>query len=273
MDLEGLRRDTELLDAELPDPRFVDERYLQWLYHDNPHGTAYTESEDEDGVRVAHYALIPQQYRCGDGPAPFAFSLNAVTRSGIQRKGYFTTLSRRLFDRARAGGVEVIVGVSNENSTPPVVEKLDWRLYCPLPVRVVPRPLARPEGWRSADVDDHYLASEQAADDLSGLDTARVDGWTNRYTPEHLRWRLASPNGPGFTVHVGPDLVAVSTRSSFAGIPMAVLLKVLPRAGTSGVRSGALWMSETCTSPSARPLTPSSWTKQPKSITFDTFPA
>ena len=40
-----------------------------------------------------------------------------------------------------------------------------------------------------------------------------------------------------------------------------------------GVRSCPCVMSEMCTSPSARPLTPSSCTKHPKSITLDTLPA
>ena len=158
--MDGLRRDTELLDAELPDPRFRDESYLRWLYHENPHGEAYTESVDDDGRRVAHYALVPQEYRNGAGPAPFVFSLNAVTRSGHPAQGVLHLDLARLFERAAAGGVRFVVGVSNENSTPPVVEKLGWRLYCPLPVRVVPRPLRRPDGWRSVDVDDDYLPSD-----------------------------------------------------------------------------------------------------------------
>ncbi|MDZ7673460.1 MAG: hypothetical protein U5K30_00080 [Acidimicrobiales bacterium] len=246
MDREGLRLDTELLDAELPDPRFADESYLEWLYLRNPHGTAYADSIDDDGLRVAHYAFVPQQYRNEAGPARFAFSLNAVTRSGIQRKGYFTKLSRGLFERAAADGVRVIVGVSNENSTPPVVEKLDWRLYCGLPVVVAARPLRGVSGWRSVDVDDAYLDSARFVDDADGLDHAEAHGWTNRYTVDHLRWRLASPNGPGFSVHVGPDLVAVSTRSSFGPVPMAVLLKILPRGRPSAVFDGRDALAAVC---------------------------
>jgi len=81
---------TELLNAELPDPRFVDEEYLTWLYYRNPVGPAIQAAADEDGVRVAHYALVPQTYRNAAGAAPFLFSLNAVTRRGTQRKGYWS---------------------------------------------------------------------------------------------------------------------------------------------------------------------------------------
>ncbi len=65
---------TELLDHELPDPRFVDDRYLAWLYDENPDGPAIQAEADEDGVRVAHYALVPQTYRNAVGPAPFLFA-------------------------------------------------------------------------------------------------------------------------------------------------------------------------------------------------------
>lgn len=248
MDIEGLRRDTELLDAELPDPRFVDESYLRWLYLENPHGEAFTESIDDDELdrHIAHYALVPQRYRNRDGDAAFAFSLNAVTRSGIQRRGYFTTLSRRLFVRAQDRGVRFVIGVSNENSTPPVVEKLGWRLYCPLPVTVAPRPFRAPGAWRTVDVDDAYLASPQFDDDLAGLDDVPAHGWTNCYTLEHLRWRLASPNGAGFSVHVSPDLVAVSTRSSLGPVPMAVLLKLLVRPGAPRPQTATSAVAAAC---------------------------
>ena len=55
-------KNTELLNAELPDPRFVDASYLHWLYDRNPLGAGIFDSvDDDDGSRLAHYALIPHQ--------------------------------------------------------------------------------------------------------------------------------------------------------------------------------------------------------------------
>lgn len=70
--------DTALLDAELPDDRFRDPTYLHWLYDRNPFGPAYQDHVDDDGVRVAHYGLVPQRYRSPMGTFPFVFSLNAI---------------------------------------------------------------------------------------------------------------------------------------------------------------------------------------------------
>ena len=64
------QRNTGLLAAELPDARYVDEAYLHWLYDLNPYGPAIQRGVDEDDVRVAHYALVPQRYRGPEGVVP-----------------------------------------------------------------------------------------------------------------------------------------------------------------------------------------------------------
>src|SRR3954451_21420472 len=97
-------RNTELLNAELPDKRFDGPDYLEWLYDENPEGEGVYESIDEDGRRIAHYALIPQRWRNAGGPSPVYFSLNAVTRTGAQRKGYFVQIGHRIYERARVDG-------------------------------------------------------------------------------------------------------------------------------------------------------------------------
>lgn len=239
------RLDTALLDAELPDRRFVDEEYLHWLYDTNPLGAAFEGHVDDDGVRVAHYALIPQRYRNRDRTAPFVFSLNAVTRSGGQRKGYFSGLCRELWGRAAAAGVEVIVGVTNSRSLRPVV-RLGWRCVGPLPVAVLlPRP-RRPRGWESFAVDPHFLAGATFAELAEGLDRTPAESWTNSATPGYLRWRLRSPNGGGFAVHADERLVVVSTVEHRAGMAIAVICKLLPRDGRFGPLDVREAVTEVC---------------------------
>ena len=149
---------TELLNAELPDPRFVDAEYLAWLYDQNPDGPAIQAAADEDGVRVAHYALVPQTYRNAAGAAPFLFSLNAVTRRGTQRKGYWSELGLRNFAEATALGRQLVIGVPNEKSTPGAVKYLSYRLLGPMPVKVAV-PTGSGGGWDHHVVDEPFLAS------------------------------------------------------------------------------------------------------------------
>ena len=241
-ELDGIAEDhvlnTELLNAELPDARFADASYLHWLYDLNPLGRGYYDNVDdvaEDGTstRVAHYGLIPQTYRDAHETSPFVFSLNAVSRSGNQRRGFFTEIGRKIWGRAQQDGVRVVIGVTNANSTWPV-RKAGWRVMGPMPVKfVLPSPFPD-RNFTSYDVDDDFLDSDTFDALAEGLDESPAWHWTNCWTPEYLRWRLAAPNGARFSVHVSDELVAVSSPSSFRGVPVAVVLKLLPRHGRFG---------------------------------------
>lgn len=222
---------TELLNAELPDPRFVDAEYLAWLYDRNPDGPAIQAAADEDGVRVAHYALVPQTYRNAAGEAPFLFSLNAVTRRGTQRKGYWSELGLRNFAEATALGRQLVIGVPNEKSTPGAVKYLSYRLLGPMPVKVAV-PTGSGGGWDHHEVDEPFLDSTTFTALAADLDRHDAVHWTNSYAPDRLAWRLARPHG-NYVVHADDELVVVSTRSAFGPVPMAVVLKLFPRGARS----------------------------------------
>lgn len=236
----------ELLMAELPERRFEDDAYLRWLYEADPFGEGIYESvDDEHGVRVAHYGLVPQEYRDASGPAPFVFSLNAVTRSGTQRRGYFSEIGRRIWGRAAAGGTRVVVGVTNDKSRRPVMRQ-GWRWIGRLPVLVVPPTGLRARGWERRRATPGWLRTEEAAEWFADLDDAPATGWVNRWTVEHLRWRLAWPGCGPYTVHRSTHLVAVSAAVPVAGVPVAVVLKLLPRAGAPLPLSGHPAVTEAC---------------------------
>jgi hypothetical protein len=221
------QRNTGLLAAELPDARYVDEAYLHWLYDENPYGPAIQRAVDEDDVRVAHYALIPQRYRGRDGVVPAAFSLHAVTRSGTQRKGYFQKLGAEIYDEAGAAGWQFSSGVCNDKSIGAVTKYMGWKTPGPLPVKLCV-PTHTGGGVASQRVDAALLESDRFAELTAGLDDFPVDQWTNSYTPEYLRWRLACPSTT-YALHTTDDLVAVSTTDTRFGVRAAVILKLLRR--------------------------------------------
>jgi len=227
------QRNTDLLRAELPAARYVDERYLQWLYDDNPYGPAIQRGVDEDGVRVAHYALIPQRYRGRDGVVPAAFSLHAVVRSGTQRKGYFQTIGAEIYDEASAAGWLLSTGVCNDKSIGAVVKYMGWKTPGPLPVRLCV-PMHTGRGVTSHRIDAALLTSQRFAELTAGLDDFPVEQWTNSYTTEYLRWRLACPSTQ-FVLHAHDDLVAITTTDTRFGVRAAVVLKLLVR-GDAPVR-------------------------------------
>jgi hypothetical protein len=229
-------RNTELLDLELPSARFVSDAYLQWLYDENPYGPAIQRSVDEDGVRVAHYAMVPQRYRGPGGVVPAAFSLNAVTRRGTQRQGWFRTIGLDIYDEAAEAGWRFATGVCNDRSIGAVVKYMGWKTPGPLPVKVA-LPLPSRVRVESHAVDAPFLAGTDFERLSADLDAHPARDWTNSYTTEYLRWRLACP-GASYALHASPELVAVTTRDERAGVPAAVVLKLLPRGGRSrGLRA------------------------------------
>ncbi len=234
-----------LLDAELPDPRFGAERYLEWLYTGNPLGEGIWVDADEDGERVAHYGLTPMTYRDRTGDRPCVFSLNACTRSTVHRRGWFRTLAMDVYERCGAQGRQGVIGVTNARSTKPVVTVLGFRLLGGLPVAVVPR-IGSGGGVESSAVDAALLDSAAWAEIAAGLDAHPAHAWTNRYTASHLRWRLSSPDSKPYAVHVGDEVVAVSTVDHAGPLPMAVVLKLLPREGRRGPLSPRAVIDAAC---------------------------
>jgi GNAT superfamily N-acetyltransferase len=235
---------TELLDAELPERRYVDASYLRWLYDDDPLGPAFFANADEDGQRMAHYAVVPQRYRNASTAARFVFSLHAVTRSTAQRKGYFSTLGEEIYEQARQWGALGVIGVSNDNSTPPVVKRLNFRLLGPLPVRVA-FPVGGDSEFESRLVTPDVLTGRWFSTAVDELAAVPARAWTNVWDGDFLRWRLSAPNCGPFAVHIGPSVVAVSTAAEVKGVPVAVLLKLVARHGRSGV-SGAPAVAAAC---------------------------
>jgi len=231
------QRNTALLAAELPAARYVDEAYLRWLYDENPYGPAIQRAVDDDGVRVAHYALIPQRYRGPGGVVPAAFSLHAVTRAGTQRKGYFQQLGAEIYEEARTAGWQFSTGVCNDKSIGAVTKYMGWKTPGPLPVKVC-APIRLGRGVTSFRVDAALLASDRFAELTADLDESPVDRFANSYTTEYLRWRLACPSTQ-YAIHADDELTAITTTDTRFGVRAAVLLKLFRR-GNQPVATDAI---------------------------------
>jgi GNAT superfamily N-acetyltransferase len=240
-------RNTALLNQELPDERFQDGAYLRWLYDENPHGPGIWESvDDDDGTRLAHYALIPQVWRDAAGPQPLVFSLNAVTHRKAQKGGHFKKLGDTIYERARETGKKGILAVPNANSTPAAIKYWKYEFLMQMPVRwVFPRPGRG--GSRSDWVDEQLLASDRFAELIADLDAHPADGWTCSYTPDYLRWRLSQPHAR-YALHETRDVVGISAVSDYRGFPITVIIKMLPKPGvdTSAPVAGAPVVAAAC---------------------------
>jgi hypothetical protein len=230
------RPTADLLTRVFPDSaRPLDEAFVRWLYEQCPYGPGIEANYDDEAVpgrRIAHYALVPAVYSRDGVETPFVFSLNACVDPTAQRGGYFTRMGQEVYAEGAARGVVGVVGVSNANSTPAVVNKLHWKLVGPMPVRVVVPTPGRSRGFEHRNVDAALLAGAELDELAATLDPPRDHRWEQVWSAPFLRWRLGRPAG-AYALHVSPDLLVVSTREHRAGLPFAVILKILPRNGAS----------------------------------------
>ncbi len=236
-----------LLVATLDAERFGHPGYLQWLYRENPRGQVIEENEDdEQGARIAHYAVLPTRFRTSAGPIAFIFSTNVATSPTVRRGGLFRTMAERVYERASAWGAPGMVGVGNDNSTVVVVDRFGWKSLGPLPVRVcLPRP-GGSRGVESRPVTADLLTSPWFTGIAADLDWVPVRDWVQSWTPEFLRWRLSRPDGR-YLLHASPHALAVSVRASGPlGVPFAVLLKVFPRPGAHLPVAGGPLVAAAC---------------------------
>jgi hypothetical protein len=246
MSTADLAAANELLNAELPDARYdADARYLRWLYEENPLGSAYQKYAYDDGVLQGHYALLPQNYRDPGGIVEGAYSLHAVTRSGTQRKGLFVSLGKEIYGDAAADGRRLMTALPNEKSVGAGVKYLGWTLVGQMPVRLCPPTTIRTGDVERIECTPEVLASERFATLTRDLDDYPVSGTTNSWSTESLRWRLARPD-VDYVLHVGPEVVGITTRTVQRGVPAAVIMKLFPRGGRRGPLSAAAIVASAC---------------------------
>jgi len=240
----NLRLTARLLRETFGLDQFDDERYLRWFYDENPLGAAIEEQFDQGDRRLAHLAGIPQEYHCRESCLPIVFPLHIAVDPTLRGRGMMSQLSTRCFEHARErDGVIAFVGMPNASSTRGYTNQLGFRLVKPLPVRLL-LPLAPASGIRSHAVEAKFLESRQFRDLVESIDFAPGPAWSQRWTPERVRWRLAAPHA-SYALHVSAGAIAVSRRTRSFGLPFAALLKLYPRRGNCERRMAAL-VSASC---------------------------
>ena len=121
---------------------------------------------------------------------------------------------------------------------------MGWRNVGPLPVRVCP-PLGRGGEVTHVAVDAAGLGAPEVQRVLTELDDHPRARFTNRHTPAYLRLAPLPP-ARAYVLHVGSDLVAISTADQRFGVRAAVILKLLPRGGRSGPISSRQMIAAVC---------------------------
>lgn len=229
-----------LLARVFPDAdRISRPEYLRWLYESSPFGPVIEANIDDEEGRAGHYALVPIALTSSGAEWAGALSLNTAVDERARGGGVFVRLATAAIETAQGQGVGTIVGVANENSTPGFLRRLSFELISPLPATIlVPLP-GRRRRVRSMWADEGGFEPGGVAGGLDALLTAPARGLARAWTPETLRWRLASP-GSRYALHRSEHALAVTAVDRSNRVPVAVLLKVFASAPPSAAERRAI---------------------------------
>ena len=242
--MRHLEATAALLAAEHPDRDcFRNPDYLPWLYEENPAGPAIQESVDRRGVPVSHFALLPQRWARGHEVVSFCVGVNGVTRAGSGEAHFLALLRRGIREMGRRGVVAGF-GVTNASSTAMTLTRTGIGNVGPLPVVVRP---ALPGGWgvTTFEVTPEWLAGAEFAELVRSIPPASDGGWSQVWSLETLRWRLANPSA-SYRVHVSDEAAAVTTRMVHQHVPVTVVLKLFARRAHTSRGAGAVLVARAC---------------------------
>jgi hypothetical protein len=219
----------DLLRSVLPNPRWDTTAYLDWVYDRNPMGELIPIDVIEDGRIICHIGGVPVQLRSADHQGNFLLMLNSATAADAQGRGLYVKALIDLCNQAAELGAAGAYGVTNLRSTGPATKVPGATLTGSLPVRLVIPTFFPSRRVRTFDCTDEFLDSDEFVKVTAGLDNFPVRRFVTRWTTDTLRWRLGFPCA-AYKLHVSDELVAITTRASFKGMPVTVLMKFLPRA-------------------------------------------
>jgi len=200
---QNVSKYAELLGLVFKKPHLFTEKYLAWLYRDNPAGPVVgTDAFTDDGQLAAHYATVPVVFMWAGQPVRGLLSLNTATHPAHQGKSLFTRLALATYTVGAQAGYTFVVGVANQNSTHGFLRKLGFAHLGRLEAKVALSAPILPslEGrlathrdpanlaWRLANPNTHYRTTAQgiyAPTGIPGLGAAVSGRYTNLRTTLH----------------------------------------------------------------------------------------
>ena len=150
--------------------------YLDWLYKKNPEGQAITYNAISEGKIVGHYAVIPVEYMLFGRAIKGCLSLNTAVNPEYKKKGLFTDLAKKTYNKAYKLGYEFIFAIANSNSIHGFTSKLKFQLVGDL------------------DVYLKYKFNFSIKKDFATNDLNEELIFHNIWSEKKLKWRILRPN-------------------------------------------------------------------------------
>jgi GNAT superfamily N-acetyltransferase len=108
------------------------EHELAWFYEGNPVRPSSVLLAEEDGKTVGTTALSFVRMSLGGGQHEVGMAVRLATHPDYRGRGIFAGLISAQEERARELGVPLLLSVTNDASTPILVDRLGWSRLAPL---------------------------------------------------------------------------------------------------------------------------------------------
>ena len=234
----GLERVARLLREEFPTADHLGTSYLDWLYNQNPLGSAIAYDACQDGQLIGHYAGIPVSARYEGIEEKSMLGVNAVSRVSTLSRGLFLRLISAVRDAGRQKGVGLVYGSLNRNSVRALRRSRTIQTLEPMDVKIgigaVPPSTGEPDGayrtvwsresvrWRIRRPGARYWRQDMGHETilLSATSYPGVAAILGRFPTEWIGDRL--PKNPAtrpFRVWIGVEPGRTWTRRLYLSVP------------------------------------------------------
>ncbi len=133
---KGIHQCSALLMSSFTSASHSTANYLDWLYNQNPLGSALGFNAFSNEELAAHYATLPILAFLNGKKCQGLLSLNTATHPKHRRKNLFITLANATYEYAKEKGFEFVLGVANTNSTYGFTNRLGFQLVRSLEVKI-----------------------------------------------------------------------------------------------------------------------------------------
>lgn len=124
------------------DPEKRDPRFWEWEFQEAPAGRAMVFVAEDNGVVVAHFALLPQTYMLDGTPVAAVLAVDAMTAHEYRARGVYTRLHAFALGEAERR-FQIGAGYQIRPEALPPLLRNGWKNRLRLPV------LVRPLSWRA----------------------------------------------------------------------------------------------------------------------------
>ena len=114
------------------------ESYFEWLYRDNPWGTAVVATARVNGRLVGHHAVLPLRAWLNGQEILVGQGINTMTRRDYEGRGIFAKLVSLADTACREQAIQLIYAIPNSQAAPWFRTVLRYREVASIPVWVRP---------------------------------------------------------------------------------------------------------------------------------------